>query len=262
MTRISNGVKIISWNVNGIRAAVKKGFGVFLKKYQPDILCLQEIKINDAARAKEQFDFKEYQEYWHPAERPGYSGTAILIRNDLSPLAVKNGLGEEIFDREGRVQTVELKDFYLVNTYFPNANHELSRLDYKLAFNNQVLEYIKSLEKRKPVILCGDLNVAHEEIDLARPKDNMGNPGFTDEEREWMTKFLNAGFIDTYRQINKDRVQYSWWGYRFNSRARNIGWRIDYFCVSESLAKNVQDAFIWDKIMGSDHCPVGVEIKT
>jgi len=253
-------MEIISWNVNGIRAAVKKGFTDFLKNKKPDILCLQEIKINDAARAKEQFDFKGYQEYWHPAEKPGYSGTAILIRNDLSTVGVKNGLGEKTFDREGRVQTVELEKFYLVNTYFPNANHELSRLGYKLAFNDRILKYLKSLEKRKPVILCGDLNVAHEEIDLARPKDNVGNPGFTDEERKWMTKFLQAGFVDTYRQIHKNRVQYSWWGYRFNSRARNVGWRIDYFCVSEKMKKQVKDAYIMDKIMGSDHCPVGVEI--
>lgn len=254
-------MKIISWNVNGIRAAVKKDFGDFLKKHRPDILCLQEIKINDAARAKEQFDFRDYQEYWHPAERPGYSGTAMLIKNNLPALSVRNGLDEEKFDREGRVQTVELEKFYLVNAYFPNANHELSRLDYKLAFNVQVLKYVKKLEKTKPVILCGDFNVAHEEIDLARPKDNIGNPGFTDEERAWMTKFLNSGFIDTYRQINKNKIQYSWWGYRFNLRARNIGWRIDYFCVSKNFSQQIKDAFIMDKIMGSDHCPVGVEVK-
>ncbi len=255
-------MKFISWNVNGIRAAVKKDFSGFLRKEKPDILCLQEIKIDDAARAKEQFDFQGYQEFWHPAERPGYSGTAILIKNGLPALSVKNGLGEMVFDREGRAQTVEFEKFYLVNTYFPNANHELSRLDYKLAFNDKVLKYIKKLEKAKPVILCGDFNVAHEEIDLARPKDNIGNPGFTDEERAWMTKFLSSGFTDTYRQVNKNKVQYSWWGYRFNLRARNIGWRIDYFCVSKGISKTVKDAFIMDKIMGSDHCPVGIEVKT
>ena len=253
-------MKIISWNVNGIRAAIKKGFVNFLVKQKPDILCLQEIKINDAARAKEQFDFKDYQEFWHGAERPGYSGTAVLIKDSVPPSAVKNGLGEEIFDREGRAQTVELEKFYLVNAYFPNANHELSRLGFKLAFNDQILKYVKKLEKHKPVILCGDFNVAHEEIDLAGPKDNIGNPGLTDEERAWMTKFLNSGFIDTYRQINKNKIQYSWWGYRFNLRARNIGWRIDYFCASEKISQQIKDAFILDKIMGSDHCPVGVEI--
>jgi len=254
-------MRIISWNVNGIRAAVKKGLGDFLKKDRPDVLCLQEIKINDAARAKEQFDFRGYKEYWHPAERPGYSGTAILVKDGFPPLSVKNGLGETKFDREGRVQTAELEKFYLVNAYFPNANHELSRLGFKLAFNDQILKYVKRLEKHKPVILCGDYNVAHEEIDLARPKDNVGNPGFTDEERRWMTKFLQAGFVDTYRQANKNKIQYSWWGYRFNSRARNIGWRIDYFCVSKSFSKKVKKAFIMDKVMASDHCPVGVEIN-
>jgi len=254
-------MKIISWNVNGIRAAVKKGFADFLKTEKPDILCLQEIKIDDLARAKEKFDFKNYVEYWHPAERPGYSGTAILIKNGLSVIGVKNGLGEKEFDREGRAQTVEMEKFYLINAYFPNANHELSRLNYKLAFNDRLLKYLKTLEKSKPVILCGDLNVAHEEIDLARSKDNVGNPGFTDEEREWMTKFLNSGFVDTYRQINKNKVQYSWWGYRFNLRSRNIGWRIDYTCVSEKMKKQIKDAFIMDRVMGSDHCPVGVEIK-
>ena len=254
-------MKIISWNVNGIRAAVKKGFAGFLKKERPDILCLQEIKINDAARAKEQFDFAGYREYWHPAERPGYSGTAILIKDGLPIISVKNGLGENEFDREGRAQTVELDKFYLVNAYFPNANHELSRLGYKLKFNDQILKYIKKLEKNKPVILGGDFNVAREEIDLARPKDNVGNPGFTDEERDWMTKFLNSGFIDSYRYLNGNKVQYSWWGYRFNLRERNIGWRIDYFCASLKMKKQIKEAFIWDRIMGSDHCPVGVEIK-
>lgn len=254
-------MKIISWNVNGIRAAVKKGFSDFIKKDRADIYCLQEIKIDDLARAKEKFDFKDYLEFWHPAEKPGYSGTALLIKNDLSTLGVKNGLGGAVFDREGRVQTVELKKFYLINVYFPNANHELSRLGFKLDFNKQVLKYVKKLEKSKPVILGGDFNVAHEEIDLARPKDNIGNPGFTDEERAWMTQFLNSGLVDTYRHINKNKIQYSWWGYRFNSRARNIGWRIDYTCVSEKLKKQVKKAFILDKVMGSDHCPVGVEIK-
>lgn len=254
-------MKIISWNVNGIRAVVKKGFLDFLKKIQPDILLLQEIKINDLARAKEKFDFKNYLEFWHPAERPGYSGTATLVRKGLPDIRVKNGLGKTAFDREGRAQTIELEKFYLLNAYFPNANHELSRLGFKLDFNDHLLRYVKTLEKKKPVILGGDFNVAHEEIDLARPKDNVGNPGFTDEERGWMTKFLNSGLIDTYRYINKNKIQYSWWGYRFNLRARNIGWRIDYFCVSKKLERSVKDAFILDKIMGSDHCPVGVEIK-
>jgi exodeoxyribonuclease III len=254
-------MKIISWNVNGMRAVMKKGFLDFLKKAEPDILLLQEIKIDDEARLKEKFDFKNYSEFWYPAEKPGYSGTSTLVKSSkLKVESFRNGLGNKTFDREGRVQTMELEKFYLVNAYFPNANHELSRLGFKLSFNNQILKYIKILEKKKPVVLCGDFNVAHQEIDLARPKENVGNPGFTDQERQWMTKFLNSGFIDTYRQINKNRIQYTWWGYRFNSRARNVGWRIDYFCVSKKLAKSVKKAYIMDQIMGSDHCPVGIEM--
>jgi exodeoxyribonuclease III len=254
-------MKIISWNVNGIRAVVKKGFSDFLTKVKPDILLLQEIKIDHVARAKVQFDFKDYQEFWHPAERPGYSGTATLIRQGLSVIGVTNGLKPADYDREGRIQTIEMEKFYLVNAYFPNANHELSRLKFKLDFNDHLLKYLKTLGKNKPVILSGDFNVAHREIDLARPKDNVGNAGFTDEERAWMTDFLNSGFIDTYRQLNGNKVQYSWWGYRFNSRSRNVGWRIDYFCVSRKLSKSVKNAFIMNEIMGSDHCPVGIEIK-
>lgn len=262
-------MKIISWNVNGIRAVMKKGLAAFLKKERPDILCLQEIKINEAARAKEQFDFKDYFEYWNPAEKAGYSGTAALIKRGstskleveplMVPLMVINGLGKKEFDREGRVQTVEFDKFYLLNVYFPHSNHELTRLDFKLKFNQAFLNYAKKLEAKKPLIIGGDFNVAHEEIDLARPKDNSGNPGFTDEERKWMTKFLNVGYTDSYRYLNGQKVQYSWWSYRFGVRSRNVGWRIDYFCLSEKLKKFVKKAFILDKIIGSDHCPVGIE---
>ncbi len=254
-------MKIISWNVNGIRAVMKKGLPAFLKKERPDVLGLQEIKINDAARAREQFDFKDYAEYWNPAQRPGYSGTAILVKNGIKVISMKNGLGDEKFDREGRVQTLEFEKFYLINAYYPNANHELSRLGYKLEFNKEILKYCKKLEAKKPVIIGGDFNVAHEEIDLARPKDNVGNPGFTDEERRAMTKFLKAGFIDTYRYLNGQKVQYTWWSYRFGARARNVGWRIDYFCVSKKIKQQIKNAYILDKIMGSDHCPVGIEVK-
>ncbi len=254
-------MKIISWNVNGIRAVIKKGFINFLKKQKPDILCLQEIKIDEVSRAKEQFNFKDYQEYWHPAERPGYSGTAVLVKNSLTVISVKNGIGKKEFDREGRVQTLEFKNFYLINAYFPHSNHELTRLDFKLQFNQAFYKYVDKLAKKKPLVMGGDFNVAHEEIDLARPKDNVGNPGFTNQERAWMTKFLNSGYIDSYRYLNKNKVQYSWWGYRFNLRARNIGWRIDYFCVPEKIKKQVKSAFILDEIIGSDHCPVGIEIK-
>jgi exodeoxyribonuclease III len=254
-------MKIISWNINGIRAAVKKGFVAFLQDQKPSVICLQEIKISDTARALVEFDFAGYQEFWCSAARPGYSGTAILVREGLPGfLGVKNGLGLPKFDTEGRVQTAEFSNFYLVNNYFPNANHELTRLEYKLEFNEALLKYVKKLEKKKPVIITGDFNVAHQEIDLARPKDNVGNPGFTEEERQWMTKFLAAGFIDSFRELNGQKVQYSWWSYRPGIRARNIGWRIDYFCVSAKLKRIIKKAYILDKITGSDHAPVGVEL--
>jgi len=250
-------MEILSWNVNGVRAVVRKGFVDFLKKAKPDVLCLQEIKINKESIAKEIFDFAGYQEFWHSAQRPGYSGTAILV---------KDGIKAEIlpdlsWDNEGRVQALDFKKFYLVNTYFPHANHKLSRLDFKINFNDKILKYLKKLAKSKPVIACGDLNVAHQEIDLARPKDNVGNPGFTNEERAWMTKFLDKGFVDTFRNLHKDKVQYSWWSYRFNARVRNIGWRIDYFCVSAKIMKHIKKSFILEEIHGSDHCPVGIELK-
>ena len=275
-------MKILSWNVNGIRAAIRKGFLDFLKKEKPDIICLQEIKISDTAREKEfstrggpasGWDFPNYQEFWNSAERPGYSGTVILVKSSKVPPADawhwragpkvkshKNGFGIKEFDKEGRVQTMEFEKFYLINVYFPNANHELSRLDFKTKFNNKLLKYLKQLEKKKPLIITGDFNVAHQEIDLARPKDNVGNPGFTREEREWMTKFLKAGFVDTFRQMHPKAQEYSWWSYRFNARAKNIGWRIDYFCISANIVKLIKKAFILGSIEGSDHCPVGIEI--
>ncbi|HZJ40881.1 MAG TPA: exodeoxyribonuclease III [Candidatus Saccharimonadales bacterium] len=255
-------MKIISWNVNGIRAVAKKGFLEFITKQKPDILCLQEIKISDTTRKQTEFDFAGYEEYWNSAERPGYSGTVILIKTGSQIfLDIKNGFGEKKFDIEGRVQTLETKDFYLLNVYFPNSNHELSRLGYKLEFNEQLLKYAKKLEKKKPVIITGDFNVAHQEIDLARPKENVGNPGFTAEERAFMDKFLAAGFIDTYRALNGDKIQYSWWSFRSAARQRNIGWRIDYFCVSDKLKKYLKKAYILDQITGSDHAPVGLEIN-
>ncbi len=269
-------MKIISWNVNGIRAVVRKGFLDFLRKANPDILCLQEIKIAEEVKNKEKFDFPGYQEFWNCAQRPGYSGTAILINEKIVgaeycsvPLLehcsvsenVNNGFDIKKFDIEGRVQTAEFKKFYLVNVYFPNANHELSRLNYKLEFNDNLLKYLKKLEKKKPVIIGGDFNVAHQEIDLSRPKDNIGNPGFTYEERDWMTKFFKAGFIDTFRKVYPKKQEFSWWSYKFNARARNIGWRIDYFCVSAKLVRCIKKPFILNKIQGSDHCPVGIEIK-
>lgn len=254
-------MKIISWNVNGIRAIAKKGFANFLKTQKPDILCLQEVKISHATRLQTEFDFAGYTEYWNSAERPGYSGTAILVREGLGDVkSVKAGFGIEKFDREGRVQTLEGKKFFLLNVYFPNSAHGLPRLGYKLEFDDAVLKYVKRLEKIKPVIITGDFNVAHEEIDLARPKENVGNPGFTPEERTWMTKFLKAGFVDTFREKNGQKVQYSWWSFRMNARARNIGWRIDYFCLSAKLKRSLKKAYILDKIPGSDHAPIGLEL--
>ena len=254
-------MKIISWNVNGIRAVARKGLARFLRQYQPDILCLQEIKISDAKRAQTEFDFAGYTEYWHCAQRPGYSGTAVLVREGFKGVKnVRGGFGAEKFDIEGRVQTVDLEKFYLLNVYFPNANHELTRLGYKVDFNEALLRHIKKLEKAKPVIVTGDFNVAHQPIDLARPKDNEGNPGFTKEERAWMSRFLAAGFIDTFRVLNGDKIQYSWWSFRSAARARNIGWRIDYFCVSAKLKPRIKRAYILDKVAGSDHAPVGLEL--
>jgi exodeoxyribonuclease-3 len=250
-------MKIMSWNVNGIRAVIKKGFLDFLKEEKPDILCLQEIKIDDTARNKENFDFPGYEEFWNSAERKGYSGTVILIKNSLD----KKVISKKVYpNNEGRVQILELKKFFLINTYFPNANRELSRLPYKMEFNKKLLKHIKSLEKKKPVIITGDFNVAHQEIDLARPKANIGNAGFTAEERKSMDEYLNSGLIDTFRHLNPQKVQYTWWSYRAGARPNNVGWRIDYFCVSQKFIKNIKDSYILDKIMGSDHCPIVIKI--
>lgn len=245
--------------MNGIRASVRSGFPETLQKLKPDILGLQEIKIDHESRLKAEFDFKGYQEFWNPAERPGYSGTAILTK--IKPIKVTDGIGIKEFDSEGRVQTCELPKFYFINTYFPNSQPTLARLDYKSRFNKAVLDYIKKLEKKKPVIICGDFNVAREEIDLARPKENRETAGFTDTERMWGRKYLEAGLVDTFRDLNGDKIQYSWWTYRFGARARNVGWRIDYFLVSAKIRKHIKKAFILDTVMGSDHCPVGIEIS-
>lgn len=254
-------MKLISWNVNGIRAVMKKNFREFLLTERPAVLCLQEVKISESSKNEAELDFPGYIEYWNCAQRPGYSGTAMLVREDLAlPVSVINGFGQAKFDDEGRTQIAEFADFYLVNCYFPNANNELSRLDYKLEYNQELQKHLKKLEKTKPVIICGDFNVAHQAIDLARPKENVGSPGFTVEECAWMTEFLNTGFIDTYRALNGDKVQYSWWSYRAGARIRNVGWRIDYFCASKKLLKDIKKAQILDQVMGSDHCPVVLEL--
>ena len=253
-------MKIISWNINGIRAALAKGIADFLQGEKADIVCLQEIKIGEAAREKINITFPGYQIYWNSAERPGYSGTAVLVRTGLKDVAVKNGLGEPLYDREGRVQVISCPDFYLLNVYFPNANGELSRLPYKLQFNSYLLNFVKQLEKEKPVMITGDFNVAHEEIDIARPKANEGSAGFTLEERNWFTKLLAAGYLDSFRLLYPDKIQYSWWSFRGGARFRNVGWRIDYFVISAKLRTKIKKAYILDQVQGSDHAPVGIEL--
>lgn len=259
-------MKIISWNVNGLRAIAKKGaLANFLVEFKPDIVCLQEIKISAAKLLKENIIFPGYSLFGNGARREGYSGTAVIIKNSvlkkLGKLEIKTGIGIDEFDHEGRIQIMELNDFYLLNIYFPNSNHELSRLNYKERFNEAILKYYQKLDRKKPVIITGDFNVAHEAIDLARPKDNVGNAGYTNEERFWMDKFLASGLLDTFRLLNGSKVQYSWWSFRANVRAKNIGWRIDYFLVSSRIKKYLKKAYILDKITGSDHCPVGLEIN-
>ncbi len=260
-------MKILSWNVNGIRAVMKKGFLNFLENQKPDILCLQEIKIADKDISGANLVFPGYKSYWNSAKRPGYSGTAVLIKEDLllnnEIIKTENGLNlkdSEKFDIEGRVQIFEFKNFYLINAYFPNSQADLARLDFKTEFNNLILKKAKLLEKKKAVIITGDYNVAHQEIDLARPKANEGAAGFTKEERSSFSKFIDSGFIDTFRELNNEKIQYSWWSFRAAARTRNVGWRIDYFCVSAKLKKSLKKAYILDKVMGSDHAPVGLEI--
>lgn len=254
-------MKIISWNINGLRAVLKKNFLDFLKKENPDILALQEIKISEEKKNLENFNFPNYQQFWNPAERPGYSGTLILYKNNLKILNKKNGLGLKKFDQEGRLQTIETKDFYLLNIYFPNSNDLLSRLPYKLEFNQEVLKYLKKLNKKKPIIATGDFNVAHQEIDIARPKPNEGKAGFTKEERNWMTELIQNDFIDSFRNLNPKKIQYSWWSYRAGARKKNVGWRIDYFISSKKLLKKINKAYILDQVLGSDHAPIGLELK-
>ncbi len=254
-------LELLSWNINGVRAVVRKGFEAWLKSAKPDILGLQEIKLDDAKREEAKFDFAGYEEYWFPAKRKGYSGTAILVKTGLKVLSVHQGLGVADFDDEGRALTLEFAKFFLVNAYFPNAQPELVRLHFKERFNSAILNYVKKLEAKKPVIICGDFNVAHQEIDIARPKANENSPGFSFQERVWADKFIASGLVDTFRQLYPKKVQYSWWSYRANARVNNVGWRIDYFLVSAKLMKHVKKAFILDKVKGSDHCPVGIEIN-
>ncbi len=248
-------MKLISWNVNGLRACVQKGFFDFLAQEQPDMMCLQETKL----QPEQAPDIEGYTEYWNSAEKKGYSGTALFTKEQ--PLTVVNGLGIEEHDHEGRVITAEYPAFYLVTVYVPNSQDALKRLDYRMAWEDAFRAYVTALDQKKPVIICGDLNVAHKEIDLKNPKTNRRNPGFSDEEREKMTALLGAGFVDTFRHFYPEQEgAYSWWSYRFKSREKNAGWRIDYFLVSERFLPHVKAARILSDVMGSDHCPVVIEI--
>lgn len=249
-------MKLISWNVNGIRACVGKGFLEFFKEADADIFCIQESKMQ---AGQLELDLPGYYQYWNYAEKKGYSGTAVFTKKE--PLSVVNGMGIPEHDKEGRVITLEFKNFYMVTVYTPNSQNELARLDYRMAWEDAFLAYLKGLEKTKPVIVCGDMNVAHKEIDLKNPKTNRRNAGFTDEEREKFSMLLESGFVDTFRYFYPEQEGiYSWWSYRFKAREKNAGWRIDYFLVSECLKDKLQDAKILTDIMGSDHCPVEVDL--
>ncbi len=250
-------MKCISWNVNGLRACVGKGFLDFFKEAVADIFCLQETKLQ---AGQIDLELPGYHQYWNYAEKKGYSGTAIFSKEEA--LQATYGIGVEEHDHEGRVITLEYHDFYFVTVYTPNSQNELARLDYRMKWEDDFLAYLKKLEETKPVIFCGDLNVAHKEIDLKNPKSNRKNAGFTDEERGKFTAIVDAGFIDTFRYFYPDlEGVYSWWSYRFSARAKNAGWRIDYFLTSASLKDRLQDAMIYNEVMGSDHCPVGLILQ-
>lgn len=249
--------KMISWNVNGLRACVGKGFLEFMKEQDADIFCVQETKLQ---AGQIDLDLPQYHQYWNYAERKGYSGTAIFTKEE--PLSVTYGIGMEEHDHEGRVITLEFADYYFITVYTPNSKDGLARLPYRMVWEADFLAYLQKLEKKKPVIFCGDLNVAHKEIDLKNPKSNHKNPGFTDEERGRFTALMDAGFIDTFRHFYPDLENvYSWWSYRFNARSKNIGWRIDYFVTSGALQSRLKDALIYQDVLGSDHCPVGLILE-
>ena len=249
-------MKLISWNVNGLRACAGKGFAESFKALNADFFCLQETKMQ---AGQLELEFDGYESYWNYAEKKGYSGTAIYSRH--KPLSVTYGMGVEEHDHEGRIITLEMSDFYLVTVYTPNSQDGLRRLDYRMQWEDDFRNFLKALDKKKPVIVCGDLNVAHEEIDIKNPKTNRRNAGFTDEDREKMTILINDGFIDTFRTLHPDQVTYSWWSYRFHAREKNAGWRIDYFLTSDRLRPRITDAKIHTEIMGSDHCPVELDLE-
>lgn len=250
-------MKLISWNVNGLRACVGKGFLEYFNEQQADIFCLQETKLQEG---QIELELNGYHQYWNYAEKKGYSGTAIFTKKE--PISVQYGIGIEKHDNEGRVITLEFEKFYMVTVYTPNSQEKLARLDYRMEWEEEFRNYLLELDKLKPVIVCGDLNVAHNEIDLKNPKSNRKNAGFSDEEREKMSKLLDSGFVDSFRYFYPDKTDiYSWWSYRFSARAKNAGWRIDYFLVSEKLKENMRDAEIHTEILGSDHCPVVLNIE-
>ena len=248
-------MKLISWNVNGLRACVGKGFADIFEQFDADFFCLQETKMQEGQL---DLQFLGYQSYWNYADKKGYSGTAIYTRH--TPISVAYGIGIDEHDHEGRVITLEMADFYLVCCYTPNSQDGLKRLDYRMKWEDDFRAYLMRLDAQKPVILCGDLNVAHEEIDLRNPKTNHQSAGFTDDERQKMTQLLDSGFTDSFRFKYPEEVQYSWWSYRFQARAKNVGWRIDYFIISDRLQNRLQDAKIHTEVMGSDHCPVEITI--
>lgn len=249
-------MKLISWNVNGLRACVGKGFEEIFRQLDADFFCLQETKMQEG-----QLDlaFEGYESYWNYADKKGYSGTAIFTKHH--PVSVTYGMGIDEHDHEGRVITLEMDDFYLVTVYTPNAQDGLRRLAYRMTWDDDFRKYVDALDKKKPVIVCGDMNVAHQEIDLKNPKTNHKNAGFTDEEREKFTLLLGDGFIDTFRELHPEDIVYSWWSYRFKAREKNAGWRIDYFLASERMRQNIESAGIHTEIYGSDHCPVELTIK-
>ena len=250
-------MKLISWNVNGLRACIGKGFLDFCALADADVYCLQETKLQ---AGQLELDLPGYHQYWNYADKKGYSGTAIFTKEE--PLSVTYGFGDDLHRHEGRVITAEYPDFYLVCCYTPNAQDGLKRIDYRMLWEDDFREYLRELDGKKPVVLCGDLNVAHEEIDLKNPGPNRGNAGFSDEERGKMTELLEAGFVDTFRYLYPDKTgAYSWWSYRFNARKNNAGWRIDYFLVSQRLAEHIAGADILSEVYGSDHCPVSLELK-
>ena len=250
-------MKLLSWNVHRLRACLKKGFGESMAALSPDVICLQETKME---RGQAAVELPGYHEYWNSADKKGYSGTAVFTRQE--PISVACGMDLDRHDHEGRLITLEYPEFYLVNCYTPNAQDGLARIDYRMEWEDDLRAYLISLDKAKPVVYCGDLNVAHEEIDLKNPKTNRGNAGFSDQEREKMTALLSSGFADTFRRLHPELTgAYSWWSYRFHAREKNAGWRIDYFIVSERLMARVENAAIHPEIMGSDHCPVSLELR-